>query len=105
MWRECRGKTEMMSIPTNIQGEKVAGEISKQEYLTHIHHRSDQSGSLQHKLQVGAIHNELLLQIIILFIHSTNIQGGPTPCARHSQSLPSSMVYIKCFLDVNKTRK
>lgn len=79
MWRGFSNKTEMMSIPTNNPGEKVAGEISKQEHLTHIDYRSDQSGSLQHKLQVGAIHNEILLQIIILVIHSTNIQGGPTP--------------------------
>lgn len=79
MWRGCRSKTEMMSIPTNTQGEKVAGEISKlQEHLTHIHYRSDLSGSLQPKLQDGAIHKELLLQVIILYIHSTNTQGGPT---------------------------
>lgn len=32
----------MMSISTNIQGEKVAGEISEQEHLTHIHYRSGQ---------------------------------------------------------------
>lgn len=35
-------ETEMMSIPTKSQEENIAGEISKQEYLTHIHYRSDQ---------------------------------------------------------------
>ena len=52
----------MASILTNSQEEKVAGKISEQEHLIHIHYRNDQLGSLRHK----AIQGELLLQITFL---------------------------------------